>query len=313
MLGGDIAPLHRRVTRIQLQTLIAAAESESIRLAALRLRVHQPSVTRTLRDLETLCGRPLFSRSPYGIDATREARELARFAGLALAEIQQGLDVFHEAHGRIDGRIVIGSLPLARSVLLPTAVTRLLQRLPEVKLRIVDGPYPELLHELRSGRIDCIVGALRLPPPADVRQEALFSDQLSVVVRPGHPLLGRGTVTVSDLEVLDWVLPPDDTPARHHFNGFFDEHNLSPPRHVIECSSLIAIRGLLLQSDRAAMLSANQVGYEVRSGQLAMLSGPLPRTDRPIGLALRADWRPTLAQADFLDILRQTVGEIALY
>jgi hypothetical protein len=42
---------------------------------------------------------------------------------------------------------------------------------------------------------------------------------------------------------------------------------------------------------------------------LAVLGAPLPQTARPIGLALRADWRPTVAQATFLDLLRQVVAE----
>jgi LysR family transcriptional regulator of gallate degradation len=305
--GGP--PLHRLVTRIQLQALMAAVDSDSISFAARRLGVRQPSVTRALRDLETICGRRLLNRSPQGIAATRDARELARHAGLAFAEIQQGMDAFRESHGQIDGRIIVGSLPLARSALVPTAITRLLQRYPEVKLKLVDGPYAELLHELRSGQMDFIVGALRNPPPADVRQEPLFSDSLSIVVRPGHPLRQKRTLAAADLGGLDWVLAPDGAPARRQFELYCQSLGLPLPCHVIECSSLIAVRSLLLQSDRAAVLSLAQVGYEVGSGQLAVLGSPLPQTARPIGLALRADWRPTVAQATFLDLLRQVVAE----
>jgi DNA-binding transcriptional LysR family regulator len=303
LFGG--APLHRLVTRVQLQALIAAVDSGSISLAARRLGVHQPSVTRAVRDLETLCGRTLFDRSHHGITPTRETRELARHAGLALAELQQGVEAFRESHGQVDGRIVVGSLPLARSALVPTAITRLLNRYPEVRLRLVDGPYPELLHELRSGRLDFIVGALRLPPPADIRQEPLFTDSLSLVVRPGHPLHGKAKLGAADLADLDWVLPPEGTPGRKLFEDFCRSVELGPPRHVIECSSLVAVRSLLLQSDRVALLSRAQVGFEVESGQLAVLGDPLPHTVRPIGLALRSDWRPTQAQAAFLDLLRE--------
>ena len=296
--------LHRKATRIQLQCLVAAIDAESVSMAARRLGMRQPSVTRALRDLETLCGKPLFARSPQGIDATREARELARLAGLALADIRQGVEAFREHHGKIDGQIVVGCLPLARSAILPTAVTRLLKRYPELSLRIVDGPYPELLHELRSGRLDLLIGALRSSSPADIRQEELFRDRLSIVVRPGHPLLDR-RLTPPDFAGLGWVLPPDGTPARELFHGFFREMGLEEPAHVVVCSSLVAIRGLLLQSDRAALLSTAQVGYELGAGQLKLLAGPLDETARPIGLALRADWRPTLAQEHLMALIRQ--------
>jgi DNA-binding transcriptional LysR family regulator len=298
-------PLHRLVTRVQLQAVIAAVEHGSITVAARRLGVHQPSVTRALRDIETLCGRPLFDRSHHGITPTRDARELARLAGLAFAELQQGLEAFRETLGQVNGRIVVGSLPLARSALVPTAITRLLDRYPEVRFRVVDGPYPELLDELRSGRLDFIVGALRLPAPADIRQETLFIDALSLVVRPDHPLRDEQSLSAQDLAQLDWVLPPEGTPARKLFEEFCRSAGIAQPRHVIECSSLVAVRSLLLQSDRAALLSRAQVAYEVDSGQLAVLGDPLPHTERPIGLALRSDWRPTLAQSAFLTLLRE--------
>lgn len=308
-LFSGAPPLHRLVTRIQLQALMAVVESDSISVAARRLEVHQPSVTRALRDLETICGRQLVTRSPQGTEASRDARELARHAGLAFAEIQQGLDAFRESHGQVDGRVVVGSLPLARSSLVPTAVTRLLERYPDVRLRIVDGPYAELLHELRSGQLDCIIGALRFPPPPDVRQEPLFTDSLSLVVRPGHPLFRQDEVTPKDLAALDWVLPPAGVPTRRHFEAFFESVGLAAPRRVIECSSMVAVRGLLQRSDRATLLSLAQVGYDIETGQLAVLGAPLPQTARPIGLALRADWRATLAQGAFLDLLRETVAE----
>ena len=307
LFGG--APLRRLVTRIQLQALIAAVDSDSISVAARRLGTHQPSVTRAIRDLETVCGQPLLNRSPQGVEATREARELARFAGLALAELKQGLDAFRESHGQIDGRIVVGSLPLARTTLVPMAVTRLLERYPDVKLKVVDGPYMEMLQELRSGRLDMIVGALRTPPPAEIRQEMLFNDALSLVVRPGHPLQGKASISPDDLAALDWVLAPEGTPARRLFQSYFASQELPSPRHVVECSSLVVARGLLQRSDRAALLSLAQVGHEVETGQLAVLGKPLPETERPIGLALRADWRPTLAQDTFLQLLKEVVGE----
>jgi DNA-binding transcriptional LysR family regulator len=163
-----------------------------------------------------------------------------------------------------------------------------------------------LLHELRHGQIDIVIGALRVPnPAADVTQEALFSDPLSIVVRPDHPILGSRLPGARELAALDWIVPIEGAPARASFMAFFAANGISAPARLIECSSQVAVRGLLLRSDRVALLSAAQVAFETAAGQLAVLPMSLPGTERDIGLATRADWRPTSAQARLLDLVRQ--------
>ncbi|MCI0435382.1 MAG: LysR family transcriptional regulator, partial [Gemmatimonadetes bacterium] len=95
-----------------------------------------------------------------------------------------------------------------------------------------------------------------------------------------------------------------DTPAREQFAAFFTAHGLPEPGRIIECSSLVAIRGVLLMSDRVAVLSARQAQHELAAGDLAVLGPPLPGTCRAIGLTRRTDWHPTIVQACFLRILR---------
>ena len=41
-------------------------------------------------------------------------------------------------------------------------------------------------------------------------------------------------------------------------------------------------------------------------GLLVQLPIDLPESDRPIGLTVRANWKPTPLQAKFLDIIRKT-------
>lgn len=308
---GATAPLSRLASAVQLRALIAVVETGGFSAAARRLGVAQPSIHRAVRDLEALCGRPLVARGAHGLEPTREARILARSAGLAFAEIRQGFEEVREQAGIMDGRLWIGSLPLAISYLLPAAVTRLLESYPGAHVRIVDGPYDELLHELRHGALDLTIGALRDPPPgADLRQEKLFDDPLAIMVRAGHPLLAHRHIDAQALAALDWVAPRDGTPARRYFETFFAAHGLTPPARIIECSSLAAVRALLMQSDRAALLSEGQTHLEKQSGELAVLKARMAGTERAIGLTLRQDWRPTAMQATFLTIVRTLAHDL---
>lgn len=300
---------HQLFTATQVRAFVAVARTGGYSLAARELGLSQPSVYKAAKDFEALFPEPFFKRSGAGVELTRQARSIARLAGLALAEFRQGMQEVAELAGRTDSEVIVGCLPLARSGLLPDAITAVLDRYADARIRIVDGPYDELLHGLLDGSIDLIIGALRDPLPAGhLQQRALFDDALSIVVRARHPALRHDVLTAEHYAGLDWIVPRKGTPAREHFEKYFRDRSIAVPERVVECSSLIATRALLLQSDRAAILSARQVALELDYGILVDLSGPLPGTRRQIGIAMRDGWHPTALQESLIDELVSRSG-----
>ncbi|GAB1270259.1 LysR substrate-binding domain-containing protein [Aurantivibrio infirmus] len=300
--------IHLSFSNSQLRAVIAAVDERNISLAARKLSLAQPTVQRAVREVESICERQLFVRSATGVEPTQLARQLAQSSSLAFAEIQSGADEVHETKGLFRGELRIGSLPLARTDLVPATVTEVLQRFPSLKVSIIDGPYEELLHGLTHGKIDLILGALRKDVPSrNLLQETLFEDSLSVIVRKNHPLLTKNNRAFSfkTLSTMDWIAPRTQTPARLRFQEIFASHKIDEPGHIIECSSSVAIRGLLLRSDRLALLSKRQVQLDIESGILAVLPMEFKRSARAIGVTTRKDWRPTAGQQHYLDIVRK--------
>ncbi len=300
------AQFDRLVTSAQLRALLAVVEAGNFSLAARSIGISQPSLHRTARDLEKLSGITLFNRVSLGIEVTPSARVLAQHARLAFSEIDQGIDEIQAWCGFDTGRIVVGTMPLARTIILPQAINNLLKDRPDVDVSVIDGPYDDLLHGLRHGEIDLLTGALRDPLPiSDVVQETLFSDPLAIVARAGHPLSAKNKVTLDDLAACSWAVPRAGTPTREFFNNMFATAGVSGPRHVIEASSLVLIRGLLSTSDRLTIMSAHQMHHEEEQGLLCRLRFGMRATSRDIGITMRDNWRPTATQTLFLNYLRK--------
>ncbi len=293
------------LTTTQLRALVAVSNAKNFSLAARTIGISQPSLHRAARDLERLLDIPLFDKTSHGIVLTRVGELLAQHAKLMFAELEQGFSEVEELQGTDTGSIVIGSMPLARTFILPTAINALLRTHPEVRISVIDGPYVDLLHGLRHGEIDLLIGALRNPVPADdVVQEALFEDPLAVVARTGHPLAGGEPVAMSELTAYPWAVPRLGTPTRDHFEVLMQ--GLGPlPAPPIESSSLVLVRGLLLESDRLTLISTHQIRHEQEFGLLAPVPVDMPPILRPIGLTLRRDWRPTPTQRQFLGCLQE--------
>ena len=298
----------RSVTTVQLRALIAVSKALNFSLAARSIGISQPSLYCAARDLEKLLDIPLFIKNKEGIELTKSAQVFVQHAKLAFSELNQGFMEIQSWLGRDSGTLVIGTLPLAKTNLLPKAICEFSTRYPLVQIRIVDGPYDDLLFGLRHGDIDLLIGALRYPLPIeDITQESLFDDMLAIVVRGGHPLIQHRNPTLNDLAKYPWVVPREGTPTRNCFNAMFLKTDIQKPEQLVESSSLLLIRSLLHDSNRIALMSRHQIQLEEKLGLLAVLPFDMPETKRPIGLTLRKGWRPTATQNFFLETFRQLV------
>ena len=191
----------------------------------------------------------------------------------------------------------------------PSALAQFCQERPNARLRVVEGAYPELLEALLEGRLDLLLGALRETAPAGVTQRYLFEDDLVIVARTDHPLATARGWDARALADFPWAASPPGTPRRTRWEEMLRASGVEPPMPQIECSSASAARGLLLEGNWLAMRSRDQFRTERELGLLTPLGGPLATSTRPIGITIRADWKPDGQQTLLLDILARCADE----
>ncbi len=282
--------LHRRITRQQLITLVSVAERRSVQSASLETGYSKSVTWHALRELRGLVGEAVIEHRPNGITLSAAGEILVRYAKLAFTELRHAHDDLAAFQGNLSGRVVIGALPLSRTILLPRTIAHMAPRYPNLEFALVDGPYHTLLAALRCGDLDVIVGALRTPASADdVTEEVLFREPLLIAAGIHNPLARRPSLTMAELAGEQWIMPMRGTPTRSIFEALLAKHRLTPPK-IIESSSLTATRALLLESNYLTLISRSQIHYEEEFGILAALHVEgLAGTERPIGVTTRAD------------------------
>lgn len=304
--GSKASPFETQITMTQLRALLAVADARNYTLAAGQAGLTQPSIHKAAKDLEHVAGFEFYVKTPQGIELTRAAQELADRASLMFAALRHGVEELENLTVANSGQVVVGTLPLARSHMLPNAINALLKDRPKVTVKVYDGLYSDLLRGLRTGQLDLMIGALREDLQVDdVEQHLLFNDPLAIVVRTGHPLSSVTGLTWQDLTDYSWVVPRVGTPTRGYFDQKMSHVADLDDVHVIETSSLVMIRELLVDSDRLAISSAHQIEREEELGILARLNVDLHGISRQIGLTTRAGWTPTKSQAQFFEILQR--------
>lgn len=306
--------LYRLFTLGQLRALIAVVEDESFKRGANRLKVQPSTVHRACQNLELLVKCKLFEMTTNGRRPTRQAQELYRLSKLALKEFLQARYDVLGWKGAFVGRFALGCMPLAQATMLPRAFNLLAKEYPMIDVSVIDGSFANLNRSLRRGDIDIIIGALRDDVTSlGLTQQKLFEEPLVIVGRSGHPLAGGKTASLERLAEFAWVAPRIGAASRPYFDRFYE--TLKRPEteaHPIRAGALGTIRGILLESDRLAIVSAQQVDYELRVQLLSKIPYELADTNRAIGIITRDNWAPSVPQQRFLHHLQTALRDSGL-
>ncbi|CAH2807194.1 MAG: Transcriptional regulator associated with utilization of aromatics, LysR family [uncultured Paraburkholderia sp.] len=295
----------------RLQLFVALARHRHMPSTAKTFGLSQPAVSMAIRVLESGSGLNLFHRSPRGILLTTEGETFLLHVRRALNELRHVPDDIAALRGKIQGSVTVGALPLGRTLILPRAIGRMSALHPGVRVVTDESAYDILVASLRAGDIDFILGALRdNDASSGLKSERLMSEDIVLLVRSDHPLMQARNLTIMDLRDVQWILPRSNAPARALFEAQFKRMKLKPPMPTVETADLAVIRGLLVCTDMVAALSAQQLHYEVQSGQLAALGVQLHNSRREIGLTMRAAGTPSPAARALIDAIRLSVVDV---
>ena len=172
-----------------LRCFLEVARVQSVSIAAERLSVTQPAVSRSLKELENILGVPLFDRVGRGLRLNEAGRIFQSHAAASLTELMRGHDQLAK-DSNASVRLSVGALPTAATDLFPRAALRFREEMPKVRLHILTGPNWLLFNQLRDGQLDLVVG--RMPEgeaASGVAFQQLYIEDVVLVCRPHHPIL----------------------------------------------------------------------------------------------------------------------------
>lgn len=303
----------RRVKLRHLEAFVEVARQKSVSRAAESLNLTQPAVTRTLRELEQICGKPLVEKDGRGIRISSYGEVFLRYAGSSLAAARGGINALAEL-SLADGPMVrIGALPTVSTTILPPAVARYLASGLQNRLSVVTGENRVLLDQLRVGELDLVMG--RLPAPENMQGlifEPLFRDKVIFAARTGHPLAGRGRFAVDALNAYPVLIPTRQSIIRPFVDRLFIEQGISQPLKAIETVSDSFGRAFVRRHDAIWIISRGVIASEIEDGEFAALSIDTDSTLGSVGLNTRAQSALIPAAETFADMLRRVVVEMRL-
>ncbi len=199
----------------QYRYFFEVARQGSIKGAADKLFISQPSLTTAIKKLEEQLGTDLFVRKSKGVELTEYGWVYFRYVQEVQEKHNQMMHQLSDMKLRSGGKVKLGIGEAWWACFADAAVDQFTKRNPSSSMHIEFGNGLSMLHHLVNDEIDLFVGheVIGINNRYRVRFIPLFQEQEAWYVRPNHPLLG-----VSDIESKSFDYPllkvtPDH--ARH--------------------------------------------------------------------------------------------------
>lgn len=270
------------VENAALRMLVTVAETESMSEAARRLGTTQQAVSSRMRNLEAQLGVVLVIRSPRGSRLTDVGTVVAGWA----CDVVDAADRFDEAVRSLAGGAtallqIASSLTIAEH-LMPAWLHRLRAE-SSVEVELTAANSTVVADRVRAGKAE--IGFVETPEPsAGLSSRTIASDELVVVVRPGHRWSGRRTVSARELAATPLVMREQGSGTREALARALREHpeGLTAVAPAAVLPTTAAVRATVAAGDDPAVLSILAVTDALRAGQLVRVKIADLRVIRPL-------------------------------
>jgi len=287
------------MTLSQLRTFIAVAEDGSVRAAAERLHVSQPSVSGSIAALSEEIGVPLTERDGRGMKLSPAGEAFLPHAIEALGLLELGTRMAQSAADRISATVRIAAVYTAAESLLPPLLRAFREAHPEIPIQLEIGNREFVLDLLASRNADIGIGG-RPPEDGSLDGTVIARNEHVIVAAPDHPLAGVGRVSVRDLADETWLVREEASGTRRLVDEYLAAAHITPPVTTIGSNSAVAAAAMVGLG--VGLVPLVSVDHQIASGQLVRLAVDPPPPSRD-WYALLPTRRPSPAArvlADFL-------------
>ncbi len=287
-----------------MRLLVLIGEHRSVGAAARGLGMAQSNASRTLARYERLTGLRLVDRSPAGSTLTEDGKLVAAWAADALRALDEYAGAVTSLAHEAGTHLNVGASQTIADYLAPRWLARFHGETPDVEVTLTVANSRDTLAALQSGHID--IGFIESPLPVrNARVNLLATDELVLVVAPGHPWARRRRpVTARELAGTGLVVREAGSGTRGTLDALLDDYPRADPE--VEVSSNAAVVGSVAAGVAPGVLSRLVVDVPLRTGMLV----EVPTTGVDLRRPLRVVWpdAPLHSPAsDFLAVAQENV------
>lgn len=268
------------MTLTQLRTFLAVADTGSVRAAAGRLLVAQPSVSAAVSSLERELGVKLVAREGRGIRLTEAGEAFARSVSESLGLLSSGVRTARAVAAPGGGEVRIAAVTTAAERLLLRLIAEFKIDHDQAGVTLQVGNRTSIWESLRSRQADLVVaGRPPLGTPAVVLATA---ENSLVLVAPA-----AAQPELSDLADTTWLLREEGSGTREATEELLASLGVAPPTMILGSNGAVE-RGVS-EGLGVALISRHAVADALAARSVRVLACPGTPLERPWHLVCHGD------------------------
>lgn len=287
---------------------LAVAETGNLTLAADKVALAQPSLSKRLAKLEDSMGVKLFERHRRGMELTPAGRLFLKRATRISHEFDQAKEELRNLRDAGLTSLRVGAGPLYSLNFIAPAFAALKREMPRLRLDLLADTNNHTLPKLQNGELDLVFGVLE-PTRVDdsILMRSFATVEHGIVLSASDPLAGHQRVRAREILDRQWVIYSDDPETERWLTGYFIRNGLPEPVICVRTSSFVNGMDLVRQGG-FAMIAPIQLSARITDfGLVALPTDPLI-TQLPTGAYLRSSSASSGAITRFIELVEAQVA-----
>jgi DNA-binding transcriptional LysR family regulator len=173
---------------LDLRALMAVLDLRSFGLAAARLNMSQPALSRRIQRLEQRLGGPLLERTTRHVGPSPLGQQVLPLLRRALNEMENALEGVEDLGGPDRGWVVVACLQTVVPYFIPPALAAFRVTHPRVRVRILDMTAQEALQSVTRGEADFAITVAAATGDAELAVQPLLKDPFVLACDATHAL-----------------------------------------------------------------------------------------------------------------------------
>ncbi|MCP4492824.1 MAG: LysR family transcriptional regulator [Gammaproteobacteria bacterium] len=283
----------------QIRAFLAVAELESFSLAAERLHVTQPAVSKRIRQLEDSISTALFDRLGKRSILTPGGKAFLPRAERILQEVKAfKADISHQ-HDQPSGTLTLGTSHHIGLHRLPPVLRDFKIEYPQVDLDLHFMDSEDACAAIANNELELAVVTLPEHPDRRLSLEPVWIDILQIVLAPDHPLASQPVLSHEQLLDFPAILPSNGTFTRKIINSYFSISRDGLPA-ILETNYLETIKVMVAANLGWSMLPISMVDSSLVGRALNGLD-----IQRPLGIVTHKNRTLSLSSTMMISMLQQ--------
>ena len=256
-----------------LRYFLAVAREQSFSVAAERLYLSQPTLSRQLRELEEELGKPLLIRSNKGVTLTEEGMILRKRAEEIVELMDKTKQEVRQSNDRISGKVYIGAGETYAVRLIADTARQIQTEHPDVTYSLYSADATDVLERLERGIIDFGIIFRSYDTAKYDGIEIPLKDSFGLLMRRDHPLAAKSSIALEDLVGLPLI-----TPKQQNHQALLEQYGLTEDQKRVVAEYNLVYNG--------SVMAREGLGCCLCFDKLINVSGESEMCFRPLSPAL---------------------------